>query len=220
MSITVTPIPTLIEFATPAITIGATAAAGDATTAIRSNSTIAGVALITSVDHTIARYNGTAGQLQGYTSGGPVINDTGTITAGAQPTVGVYADDQTNVTGDNNPYTVLWANEIWDIGGNFASNTFTAPVTGKYLIDCQVEVDELGSANSGSLDLVASNRTWRMILDPPVTANCCFYNNKVIDMDASDTLTILLKISGTGGDSVDVVGGSTYRSAMTIFKVG
>jgi hypothetical protein len=80
MSITVTPIPTLIEFATPSITIGATAAAGDALTAIRSNSTIAGVALVaTTVDDAIARFNGTAGQLQGYTSDSPTISDAGVI---------------------------------------------------------------------------------------------------------------------------------------------
>jgi hypothetical protein len=86
MSITVTPIPTLIEFATPSITIGATAAAGDALTAIRSNSTIAGVALVaTTVNDSIARFNGTAGQLQGYTSLSPTISDDGiiSITSGA-----------------------------------------------------------------------------------------------------------------------------------------
>ena len=79
MAIHVTPIPKLVNFATPAITIGATAAAGDAVTAIRSNSTIAGVALIASVNDTIARFNGTAGQLQGYTSNAPTISDAGVI---------------------------------------------------------------------------------------------------------------------------------------------
>lgn len=80
MTIQVTPIPKLIEFATPAITIGATAAPGDALTAIRSNSTIAGVALITSVNDTIARYDGTGGQLQGYTSNAPTMSDAGVFT--------------------------------------------------------------------------------------------------------------------------------------------
>ena len=43
MTIHVTPIPKLTEFATPSITIGAAAAAGSATTVIRSDSTIKGV---------------------------------------------------------------------------------------------------------------------------------------------------------------------------------
>tara|TARA_Y100000310_G_scaffold113407_1_gene111919 strand:+ start:645 stop:1361 length:717 start_codon:yes stop_codon:yes gene_type:complete len=80
MSIHVTPIPKLIDFATPSITIGATAAAGSALTAIRSDSTIAGVALVaTTVDESIARYAGTGGQLQGYTSNSPTISDAGVI---------------------------------------------------------------------------------------------------------------------------------------------
>jgi len=80
MSITVTPIPLLIEFATPSITIGGTAAAGSALTAIRSDSTIVGITLVgTTVDDSIARYDGTAGQLQGYTSNSPTISDAGVI---------------------------------------------------------------------------------------------------------------------------------------------
>ena len=218
MTINVTPIPKLTDFATPTITFG-TAAAGTADTVIRSDATIAGVGAGTSVDNTIARYNGTAGQLQGYTSGGPVINDTGTITSSAQPTVAVYANEQLNVTGNNTLYTVLWAVEIWDIGGNFASNTFTAPVDGKYLVCCQVEIDALGTASSASLQLVASNRAWKQYTDP-AGASEVFQNNKVIDMDASDTLTVTLTINGTGADSCDIIGGTALRSAMTIFKVG
>jgi len=80
MSITITPIPTLIEFATPSITIGASAAAGSAPTTIRSDSTIQGVALVgTTVNDSIARFDGTAGQLQGYTSNSPTISDAGVI---------------------------------------------------------------------------------------------------------------------------------------------
>ena len=84
MAINVTPIPKLSAFATPTITFG-TAAAGTAPTVIRSDATIAGVGAQTSVDETIARYNGTAGQLQGYSSLPPTISDAGIIslTSGA-----------------------------------------------------------------------------------------------------------------------------------------
>jgi hypothetical protein len=220
MAIHVTPIPKLTSFAIPAITIGAAAAEGDANTAIRSNSTITGVALVsTTVDETITRFSGTAGQLQGYTSGGPVISDTGTITASAQPTVGVYANAQANVTGNNTTYTVLWANEIWDVGGNFASNAFTAPVTGKYLVTCQVEGAEYGSTNDMTLNLVTSNRTWTMNSDPEGTSNRAAHNIAVVDMDTSDTLTVTFRANGKGADTVDIEGAST-RTNMTIFKVG
>lgn len=201
--------------------VGTSNATGSASTASRRDHVHASVSgAITTVDNNIARYTGTAGALQGYTSGGPVISDTGTITASAQPTVAVYADTQNNVTGNDTIYTVLWANEIWDIGGNFASNTFTAPVDGKYLICCQVEMDELGSANFLGLKLVTSNRTWTLYTDPASTTNEVFQNNKVVDMDASDTMTVTVAVSNTGGDTCDVLGGSNLRSNMTIFKVG
>jgi hypothetical protein len=219
MTINVTPIPKLTAFATPTITFG-TAAPGTAATVIRSDSTIAGVGLITSVNDTVARYNGTGGQLQGYTSGGPVISDTGTITASAQPTVAVYADTQDNVTGNGTVYTVLWANEIWDIGGNFASNAFTAPIGGKYLICCQLGVGLAGgSANSLDMYIVSSNRNWRFYSDPNTTFTDV-EQNRVIDMDASDTMTVTIAIGGSGSDNCDIAGGTSLRTALTIFKVG
>ena len=111
MPIHVTPIPTLIEFATPSITIGATAAAGDAQTAIRSNSTIQGVALVAStVDESIARFAGTAGQLQGYSSNAPTISDAGGIS---------LASGQLKFPATVNPSAV--ANTLYD----FEIGTFT-----------------------------------------------------------------------------------------------
>ena len=200
--------------------VGTSNATGSASTSARRDhvhTSISGA--ITTVDNNIARYTGTAGALQGYTSGGPVINDTGTITASAQPTVAVYADVQSNVTGDDTVYTVLWANEIWDVGGNFASNTFTAPVGGKYLVTCQVGLGELpAGANQIFLRLVSSNRSWSMYSDPP-NADINTSNTKVIDMDTSDTLTVAVYSDG-GSKQVDVSGGSSLRSSMTIFKVG
>ena len=131
MSITVTPIPTLIEFATPAITIGPTAAAGDALTAIRSNSTIAGVALVaTTVDEAIARYNGTAGQLQGYTSLSPTISDAGVIflTSGALkfPATAIASADA-NTLDDYQEGS--WTADLQDTSGNSAG---TSSAVGKY----------------------------------------------------------------------------------------
>lgn len=81
MTIHITPIPALYDFATPSITLGAAAAPGSAPTVIRSDSTIAGIAPVASTtDESIARYNGTGGQLQGYSSNPPTISDAGVMT--------------------------------------------------------------------------------------------------------------------------------------------
>ena len=43
--------------------------------------------------------------------------------------------------------TVLFQTEIFDIGSNFASNTFTAPVTGKYQLNAHIRWDSLNTAH-------------------------------------------------------------------------
>ena len=226
MTIHVTPIPKLSEFATPSITIGATAASGTASTVIRSDSTIAGVALITSVDETIARFNGTGGQLQGYTSGGPVVTDTGTLTMSAQPCLLAYpSSNAENATGNGTNYTIALATEVFDQGGNFSSPTFTAPVTGRYLATVRVNLGGLTSAMTrADLTIVTSNRTYGgqetnpgAIRDPNNSASILL--SAVCDMDASDTLSTAIKISNGSGDSVTVHGTSTVYSYLSIAKV-
>jgi len=241
VTIHVVPIPSTIELTAPAFSLGTTNIAGDTGLAVDSNSTLlvfdatvpvavgasaAGSAVLparrdhvhttagTTVDNTIARYDGTAGAMQAYTSGGPVITDTGDITASAQPSVGASgASGQSNVTGDNTIYTCTW-DEIWDIGGNFASNTFTAPTSGKYLVSALVNADGIGSAPQIGVYVVTSLRTWYAYVTDQ-SAN----NVTVVDMDASDQMTIALQVNGTGSKTVDVLGGST-RTALTIWKVG
>ena len=86
MTIQVTPIPKLTSFVIPSVTIGASAAEGAANTSIRSDSTIAGIALVgTTVNDSIVRFDGTAGQVQGYSSLSPTISDAGilSLTSGA-----------------------------------------------------------------------------------------------------------------------------------------
>jgi hypothetical protein len=60
--------------------IGASNATGSAAVASRRDHQHAGVGAITSTDEAIARYNGTAGALQNYTSNAPTISDSGVIT--------------------------------------------------------------------------------------------------------------------------------------------
>jgi hypothetical protein len=129
MAINVTPIPKLSDFAVPTITFG-TAAAGTAATVIRSDATIAGVGAQTSVDEAIARYNGTAGQLQGYTSLSPTISDAGVIslTSGALkfPATAIASSDANTLDcyeeGD-------WTPDLQDTGGNSAG---TSVASGRY----------------------------------------------------------------------------------------
>tara|TARA_Y100000310_G_scaffold340420_1_gene436142 strand:+ start:769 stop:1578 length:810 start_codon:yes stop_codon:yes gene_type:complete len=71
----------LIAFdATVPESIGASNGTGSAAVASRRDHTHAGVGAITSTDEAIARYNGTSGALQNYTSDAPTASDAGVIT--------------------------------------------------------------------------------------------------------------------------------------------
>jgi|TARA_R100001443_G_C3346480_1_gene175739 hypothetical protein len=86
---------------------------------------------------------------------------------------------------------IPFGTEIFDLGSNFASNTFTAPVTGKYLLGFQMRLDNIdASTTSYSLYLVTSNRTFSYIFDPDVGNDRLYYTPSytvLADMDASDT---------------------------------
>ena len=63
---------------------------------------------------------------------GLTIDSSGRTTFPNQPSFQFRASTgQTNKSA-NVTHTVLFGTEVFDIGNNFASNTFTAPVTGKY----------------------------------------------------------------------------------------
>ena len=105
--------------------------------------------------------------------------------------------------------------ERFDVGGNFASNTFTAPVTGKYQLNLNVRVDSIDTDNSYVLlYLNTSNRGYYSLMDANIYSSdldfFCFNISVVADMDANDTAnsSILLQggavqsqIDGATGDS-------------------
>lgn len=216
MAIHVTPIPKLINFATPSITIGASAAEGDATTAIRSNSTIAGVALITSVDNAIARFSGTAGQLQGYTSGAPTVGDTGVLVKPGQPAfAAILSANQTDKTGDFTVYTVPFNTTRLNQGTvfNTTTSTFTAPVDGQYLLTSTVEYfGATASATQRVLRFVTSNLTWSIISNFTLANRFSISATIIADMEANDTCTVGFDVGGEGSKVIDIAGDASGRT--------
>jgi len=148
---------------------------------------------------------------------GQVTNPTsaGAITMPYQPSVLVHnSSSDYNVTGDATLVTVDLPTELFDQGGDFASDTFTAPVTGRYLMTSTIEFIQMTSATQQvNLYFNTSNRTHRAYHSDR-NSNTWDYatftaNGSVIsDMDAGDTLTLQALVSGMGKD-VDIVGASS-----------
>lgn len=115
------------------------------------------------------------------------------------------ADDTTVASGT----TVDFDTEIYDEGGHFSGDTFTAPVTGRYLLSASVMIENVsgGALNSGAR-IVCSNHTSGFFIGYSNVANGTkeiFSGSVVVDMDASDTATVQY-YSDTG--SATVVGSS------------
>lgn len=124
------------------------------------------------------------------------IDETNTCTTKPlQPCFLAYKSaDSTNVTGDGTAYTVIFNTERFDIGSNYNTTTgvFTAPVTGKYLIGCQVGSSNMTAAMTYiNARIIASsgNKVGQKLHDNAVTQNG-INAWAIINMDASDTAQV------------------------------
>ena len=93
--------------------------------------------------------------------------------------------------------TTLAFSEVFDQGSDFASNTFTAPVTGKYQLQFGLRVGDISTgANWVRATLATSNRDFNtMIIDPArlFSSNPDYFSismSVLADMDAGDTAVV------------------------------
>jgi hypothetical protein len=135
------------------------------------------------------------------------IDSNGHVTKPNQPAFLVQkSSTQTNVSTGT---TVTFGSEIVDRNGDFASNTFTAPVTGLYQLQFIARIDQLDTdANWTRFQFITSNRTYESnILDPGVFSSDPAYWNWTIavlaDMDANDTVYVNFQQDG-GSNQVDI----------------
>ena len=117
---------------------------------------------------------------------------------------------QENLTEDADN-TIVFGLEIFDTNGDFASNTFTAPVAGKYMITAKMVVAEIDhdGAYYAAFQIVSSNRDYSVnysvrnfLQSQPELWT--FQVAAVVDMDASDTAFVRYRESGPGASQTDV----------------
>ena len=110
---------------------------------------------------------------------------------------------QTNFA-ENSNVTVVWGSERFDVGSNFASNTFTAPVTGKYQLNCQLFLENIERAYTYyEMGIMTSNQNYYSVIDPDAldtdARDWCISNSVLADMDAGDTVYVIITAGGTSG---------------------
>jgi hypothetical protein len=155
---------------------------------------------------------------------GLVVDANNFITQPAQPSFLVTAPANTqNVSGDGTTVTAEFDTEIFDLGGNFNTTTFTftAPVTGKYLLNASILIAGVTAANADAfLVIVTSNRSYSVYsYDVPTATEFPLSLSHLCDMDANDTAYVTWSTAGTskinelfgstgGGDNYNQFSGS------------
>ena len=115
--------------------------------------------------------------------------------------------------------TVVFGTERFDNNADFASNTFTAPSTGRYHFDVSIKINGLSTEDSATYyywTLITSNRSYYHLSSVNElgsgTAGFCFAGSILADMDANDTAYITIIMGGTSGTGPSDVSPDSYWS--------
>ena len=125
-----------------------------------------------------------------------IIDSAGHVTMPSQPAFNVTKNGYQANLAINSTTTVTWETEIFDQNADFASNTFTAPVTGRYQFNVSMRLQSVDSAAAYyQTHLQTSNRNYEIdLLDPTeFNGDLNYYTVKgsiLADMDAGDTAVV------------------------------
>ena len=152
--------------------------------------------------------NGTSGEIA------LSVDTTGAITKPKQPAFSAHLSSTSSAFAtDGSAVTVAFASERFDTNSDFASNTFTAPVTGKYLLGFHLRINNADSAATYYIPtLVTSNHSYRDIINPKFSSDPAYISMQltvVADMDANDTAYVTIQQYG-GSSQSQIDGGNDY----------
>jgi len=118
--------------------------------------------------------------------------------------------------------TIVFGTEVFDQGADFASNTFTAPVTGKYQLNVNIRLTTIDSdADYYYIALKTTQRNYTSaIFDPDFGQDGAYWNltmGVLADMDASDTAYVVIhQGGGTQQTDIETAAGRTFFSGYLV----
>lgn len=141
-------------------------------------------------------------------------NDTFVMTAAGERTMplqpaflAVLDTQDTDITGDGTLFQLGSGNaltEVFDKGGDFNTNgTFTAPITGRYYLHAAFLINPVFSSHTSGIALFnTSNADYYFAYsnagyEAATNDFLSYYGSAFVDMDASDTATVEIQISGS-----------------------
>ena len=154
------------------------------------------------------------------------VGEDGTLSPRQPAFLAHVVNTQTNLSSGT---TVNFITEVYDVKGNYnnSTSTFTAPLTGKYLLGFHLRLQSIDiSASRYWIQINTSNRNY--VTDMFTSDTNAFDGDLaywsvggtvVADMDASDTATITLHQTG-GAAQTDVYGTSSPQSRFYGYLLG
>jgi len=188
--------------ATPTVTIG-DAGAEDAKIVFDGNAQDYHIGLDDSTDTLVIGKGSALG-----TTTAMSIDANGIITKPLQPAFRVSPSSTQSNIPINASTTVAFGTERFDQNGDFASNTFTAPVTGKYQLNFALYLNETDTAGILQGQIVTSNSSeYYDVVDLGIFDADGQYGLNVAglaDMDANDTAIVRVYLSNAGAAQMDI----------------
>ena len=201
--------PVTINGTTPTLTIG-DAGAEDAKIVFDGNAQDFHIGLDDSTDSLTIGLGSALG-----TTSHMVFDANGIITKPLQPAFYAHnngTDPITNIA-PNASRDVPFGTELFDNNGDFASNTFTAPVTGKYNLGVSLRLQHIDSAAAYYIvSIVISNLSAHFIFDPDYGQDNVYHSvrfSTLTHMDANDTAKVQVNQNG-GTAQTDIQGDASY----------
>ena len=146
------------------------------------------------------------------------IDSSGHVTMPHQSAFSAKVASQINNIAINGNVSVAFGTEIFDQNADYNTNgNFTAPVTGRYLLNVNLNFDSYPDDNNYLwTGIVTSNRTYYLVLNPPGAASSNYENaagSVLADMDANDTAYVFVLQSG-GTAQTDILVDSFFSGHL------
>ena len=143
----------------------------------------------------------------------------GHVTKPLQPAFCVKPNSTQSNIAINSNVVIVFDNEAFDVGSNFASNTFTAPITGKYIFCVSLYGQNFDTAATYyETHIKTSNRNYFIgTFDPDFADQDMLYFNiggsSIVDMDAGDTAHVEIR-QANGTAQTDFANESYFSGAL------
>lgn len=161
------------------------------------------------------------GKLRAKTDGTTIERTADGLSIVQKPAFMAYnSSNDSNATGAGTEVYIDFDTELFDLGGDFASDTFTASAPGPYRFSYSVGMSGFsGASHSTDLVLITSNRNYYNFtnLDPLRNGSGISTGTYSVSvyMDAGDTAKVRANVLGMPGDTITIRGGTNYETTFS-----